>query len=51
MKTIKSAITTTAKNVVELIKGLDFYQVGHTIGEALSGVNWLQVFLTVKNAV
>ena len=51
LATIKSAIETTAKNITKLIKSIDFYEIGYAVGTALSGVNWLGVFKTVKDAI
>lgn len=51
LATIKSAIETTVKNLTKLIKSIDFYEIGYAVGTALSGVNWLGVFKTVKDAI
>lgn len=48
---IKSAITTLVNGLVEVVKGLDWYQIGFTVGEMLSGVDWLGVLNTAKNAI
>jgi hypothetical protein len=37
--------------LVEVVKGLDWYQIGYTVGEMLSGVDWLSVLNTAKNAI
>ena len=51
LATIKSAIETTVKNLTKLIKSIDFYEIGYTVGSALAGVDWLSAFKTVKDAI
>lgn len=51
VETIKKAIEITVKNLTKLIKSIDFYEIGYTVGECLSGVDWLKAFKTVKDAI
>ena len=37
--------------MVDFIESVDWYKIGHTFGEMLSGVDWLGVFKTVKDAM
>ena len=48
---IKTAIGKLAEDFVDFIESVDWYKIGYTIGEMLSGVDWLGVFKTVKDAM
>lgn len=48
---IKTAIAQLVEDAMEFLKSVDWYQIGYTVGEMLSGVDWLGVFKSVKDEV
>ena len=51
MERIKTAVADLVNNVMDFLTSLDWYQIGHTVGEMLSGVDWLGVLIKVKNEI
>ena len=51
MEGIKTAVASLVNNVMDFLKSVDWYQIGHTVGEMLSGVNWLGVLIDVKDKI
>lgn len=48
---IKNAISSLVENVMGFLTSLDWYKIGHTVGEMLSGVDWLGVLMDVKDKI
>jgi len=51
MERIKTAVADFVNNIMDFLKSIDWYQIGHTVGEMLSGVDWLGVFKDVKDRI
>lgn len=51
IESIKKAITSLVNNIMDFLKSIDWYQIGHTVGEMLSGVDWLGVLKDVKDQI
>jgi len=47
----KETITELVNQLMETLKTVDWYKIGHTVGEMLSGVDWLGVFKDLKDQV
>lgn len=48
---IKVSIQKLVNDALDFLKSVDWYEIGHTVGEMLSGVDWLGVFKSVKDDV
>lgn len=48
---IKNAIADLVNSVMDFLLSVDWYQIGYTVGEMLSGVDWLGVLIDVKNKI
>lgn len=51
MEGIKKAVADLVNNVMDFLKSIDWYQIGHTVGEMLSAVDWLGVLIDVKDKI
>lgn len=48
---IKESITKLVNDAMDFLRSVDWYKIGHTVGEMLSGVDWIGVLKTVKDTV
>ena len=48
---IKTSIGMLVNDAVEFLKNIDWYQIGYTVGEMLSEVDWLGILIDVKDNV
>ena len=51
MEGIKKAVADLVNSVMDFLLSVDWYKIGHTVGEMLSGVDWLGVFKDVKDNI
>ena len=48
---IKTAVSGLVDNIMDFLLEIDWYQIGYTVGEMLSGVDWLGVLMDVKDRI